>query len=474
MTWHVILEVRRDSPEPLGSQIADQLRRQVEQGRLAPRSRLPSSRQLAQDLKVSRSVVVEVYEKLTGEGLLESVRGSGTRVAAHADTRIKKPVVLVDRAIPSVRFNLLPGTPNAVTFPHREWMASYQRAVTTARYQGLGYPPLLGVEQLRTELVAYLGRVRGVLGHPDNTMVTGGFAHGLGLICAALSELGIDRLAVEDPSHDRQRQFVEENGIRTLAVPVGPEGVEIEQLYASRVRAVLVTPSHQFPLGVPMSPKRQQELVRWAQDTGGWIIEDDYDGGLWLEHRGRHLALQPADPERVIYAGTASKLLAPGLRLGWLVLPPALTAMMETIRVRRDLGGDGLMQLAFADFLRSGLLDGHLRKMRTRYRAQHGMLTQAVEQYLPAATLVGPVAGLHVVATLPPSTDEERLVAEALQRSVLVKGSRVYYDDPATARPGLVLGYTALGRSGISEAIRRIGEVYARQSDGTRPTGPVS
>ncbi|GGZ55482.1 PLP-dependent aminotransferase family protein [Streptomyces subrutilus] len=474
MTWHVTLEVRRDTQEPLGSQIADQLRRQVEQGRLAPRSRLPSSRQLAQDLKVSRSVVVEVYEKLTGEGLLESVRGSGTRVAAHADTRIRKPVVLVDRVIPSARFNLLPGTPNPATFPHREWMASYQRAVTTARYQGLGYPPLLGVEQLRTELVAYLGRVRGVLGHPDNTMVTGGFAHGLGLICAALSELGIDRLAVEDPSHDRQRQFVEENGIRTLAVPVGPEGVEIEQLYASRVRAVLVTPSHQFPLGVPMSPNRQQELVRWARDTGGWIIEDDYDGGLWLEHRGRHLALQPADPERVIYAGTASKLLAPGLRLGWLVLPPPLTSMMEAIRVRRDLGGDGLMQLAFADFLRSGLLDGHLRKMRTRYLAQHAMLTQAVEQYLPAATLVGPVAGLHVLAALPPRTDEERLVAEALQRSVLVKGSRAYYDDPATARPGLVLGYTALGRSGISEAIRRIGGVYTRQSDGTRPTGPVS
>lgn len=183
---------------------------------------------------------------------------------------------------------------------------------------------------------------------------------------------------------------------------------------------------------------------------------------------------QPADPERVIYAGTASKLLAPGLRLGWLVLPPPLTSMMEAIRVRRDLGGDGLMQLAFADFLRSGLLDGHLRKMRTRYLAQHAMLTQAVEQYLPAATLVGPVAGLHVLAALPPRTDEERLVAEALQRSVLVKGSRAYYDDPATARPGLVLGYTALGRSGISEAIRRIGGVYTRQSDGTRPTGPVS
>ncbi|MFD3869523.1 PLP-dependent aminotransferase family protein [Streptomyces sp. NPDC058623] len=460
MTWHVVLEVRRDGPEPLGAQIADQLRRQVEQGRLAPHSRLPSSRQLAQDLQVSRSVVVEAYEKLTGEGLLESVRGSGTRVAAHADNRIRKPVVLVDRAVPPARFNLLPGTPNAATFPHREWTSSYQRAVESARYQGLGYPPLLGVDQLRTELISYLGRVRGVLGHPDNTMVTGGFAHGLGLICAALVELGVDRLAVEDPSHDRQRQFIEENGIRTVAVPVGAEGVEIEPLYASGVRAVLVTPSHQFPLGIPMSQQRKQELVRWAQDTGGWIIEDDYDGGLWLDHRGRHLAMQPVSPERVIYAGTASKLLAPGLRLGWLVLPPELTRLMEMVRVRRDLGGDGLMQLAFADFLRSGLLDGHLRRMRTRYRAQHGTLMQAVERYLPAATLVGPVAGLHVFATLPESADEERLVARALRRSVLVKGSRVFYDRPGTALPGLVLGYTALGRSSISEAIRRIGEAY--------------
>ncbi|KAB1144769.1 PLP-dependent aminotransferase family protein [Streptomyces luteolifulvus] len=468
MTWHVMLEVVRDGPVPLGAQIADQVRHQVERGLLKPHTRLPSSRQLAQDLRVSRSVVVEAYEKLTGEGLLESVRGSGTRVAAHADTRIRKPVVLVDRAIPPVRFNLLPGTPNPVTFPHREWGASYLRALESTRWQGLGYPPLLGLDQLRTELVAYLGRVRGVLGSPDDTMVTGGFAHALGLVCAALRELGIDRLAVEDPSHDRQRQFIEENDIRTVAVPVGPEGLEIEPLYASGVRVVLVTPSHQFPLGVPMSPQRREELVRWARDIDGWIIEDDYDGGLWLEQRCRHLALQPTGPDRVIYAGTASKLLAPGLRLGWMVLPPELTAVMERVRVRRDLGCDGLMQLAFADFLRSGLLDGHLRKMRTRYRSQHGRLMRAVERYLPVATLVGPVAGLHVFAALPAGLDEEALVTQALQLSVLVKGGRVFHDRPHTARPGLVLGYTALGESGIEEAVRRIGQAYERQPGGVR------
>ncbi|CAL9596267.1 HTH-type transcriptional regulatory protein GabR [Streptomyces sp. enrichment culture] len=466
MTWHVMLEVVRDGPVPLGAQIADQLRQQVERGLLTPGTRLPSSRQLAKDLRVSRSVVVEAYEKLTGEGLLESVRGSGTRVAAHADTRIRKSVVLVDRAVPRVRFNLLPGTPNPATFPHREWTTSYQRAVESARWQGLGYPPLLGVDRLRTELVSYLGRVRGVLGSPDDTMVTGGFAHALGLVCAALRELGIDRLAVEDPSHDRQRQFIEENGVRTVAVPVGPDGLEIEPLYASGVRAVLVTPSHQFPLGVPMSPQRREELVRWARDTGGWIVEDDYDGGLWLEQRGRHLALQPTGPDRVIYAGTASKLLAPGLRLGWMVLPPRLTALMERVRVRRDLGCDGLMQLAFADFLRSGMLDAHLRRMRTRYRAQHSALMRAVERCLPAATLVGPVAGLHAYAVLPEGVDEEALVDRALGLSVLIKGGRIFHDRPHTARPGLVLGYTALGRSGIEEAISRIGQAYEQQHGG--------
>lgn len=463
MSWHVVLEVRRDQLPPLATQIADQLREQVQQGRLTPHARLPSSRRLAQDLQVSRSVVVEAYEKLTGEGLLESVRGSGTRVAAHADRRVRKPVNLVDRAIPPVRFNLLPGTPNPATFPHREWIASYQRALDTQGHHGLGYPPLLGLEQLRTELIAYLGRMRGVLGHPHNTMVTGGFAHGLGLVCALLRELGIDSLAIEDPSHDRQRRFIEENGIRTPAVPVGPEGLDIERLYATGARAVLVTPFHQFPLGVSMSPAREAELVRWAQDTDGLIIEDDYDGGLWLEHRGRHLALQSAAPDRVIYAGTASKLLAPGLRLGWMVLPPRLTRVMESVRGRRDLGCDGLMQLAFAEFLRSGLLDGHLRKMRSRYLAQHRELMRAVEQYLPAATLVGPVAGLHAYAALPEGTDEERLVAQALRRSVLVKGSQVFYDDPASARPGLVLGYTALSRPAVPEAIRRIGRAYAEQ-----------
>lgn len=467
MAWHLTLEIRRDG-EPLAAQIAGQLRRQVEQGRLLPHTRLPSSRRLAQDLAVSRSVVVEAYEKLTGEGLLESIRGSGTRVAAHADTRIRRPVRLVDRAVPQVEFSLLPGTPRAGTFPHREWAASYQKAVENVGHEGLGYPPLLGVERLREELVSYLGRVRGVLGHPDNTMVTGGFAHGLGLICAVLRELGVEQLAVEDPSHDRQRQFIEENGIRTVAVPVGPEGIDMEQLYASGVRAVLVTPTNQFPLGVPMSPLRQRELARWAQDTSGWIIEDDYDGGLWLEQRGRDLALQSVAPDRVIYAGTASKLLAPGLRLGWMVLPPALTPVAEMVRVRRDLGIDALMQLAFAEFLRAGLLDRHLRAMRRHYRVRHGLLIEAMEKYLPCATPAGSVAGLHVYATLPEGTDEPALVAEALKRSVLIKGAGVFYDDPANARPGLVIGYTALGRSAIPEAFRRIGDAYAQQVEWNR------
>lgn len=460
MAWHIALGIDRCSAEPLSEQLAAQLRDMVGRGQLPPLVRLPSSRILAGDLKVSRSVVVEVYERLTGEGLLESVRGSGTRVAAHAGTRHSRPVALTDRVVPPVMYNMLPGIPRACTFPQREWLASYQRAVEVAGFQTLGYPPLLGMPALRAELVAYLGRMRGVHGTPEQVAVTNGFAQGLSLLCACLRRMGIDEMAVEDPSHDRQRHFIEQNGIRTLPIPVDGQGLDVARLEASGLRAVMVTPAHQFPRGVAMSAERQQALVQWARDTKGIIIEDDYDGGLWLEQRGRHLALQRLCPGNVVYAGTASKMLAPGIRLGWLVLPTHMVPVIEAVRARRDLGFDSLLQTAFADFLQSGQLDRHLRRMRTRNRLLHRSVVEALDEHLPAATIDSPVAGLHLCLQLPAGTDEAALVAGALRRSVLVKGSRVFHHAPTEYRPSLILGYTALEETEVSEAIQRIGAAH--------------
>ena len=460
MAWHVALGIDRASPEPLSEQLVTQLREMVCRGQLAPQVRLPSSRILAEDLKVSRSVVVEVYERLTAEGLLESVRGSGTRVAAHAGTLLSRPVVLTDRAVPPARFNMLPGIPRACTFPQREWLASYQRAVEEAGHQTLGYPPLLGLPDLRGELVGYLGRMRGVHGTADQVAVTNGFAQGLSLLCACLRRMGIDKMAVEDPSHDRQRHFIEQNGIRTLPIPVDGQGLDVARLEASGLRAVMVTPAHQFPRGMAMSAERRHALVRWARDNRGVIIEDDYDGGLWIDQRGRHLSLQRLSPGNVVYAGTASKMLAPGIRLGWLVLPRHMVPVIEAVRARRDLGLDSLLQATFADFLRSGQLDRHLRRIRTRNRLMHRTVVEALDIHLPAAKIDNPVAGLHLCLRLPPGTDEVALVAGALRRSVLVKGSRVFHHVPAEHHPSLILGYTALAEPEVEEAIRRIGEAH--------------
>ncbi|MET7797969.1 PLP-dependent aminotransferase family protein [Streptomyces decoyicus] len=461
MTWHALIDVSRESEEPLTAQIEGRIRGEISAGVLHPGTRLPSSRQLAEDVGVSRSVVVEAYGRLIAEGYLEAVQGSGTRVAEHL-TAPARPTLLDDGLAPPVRWDLRTGTPQVAGFPHREWLASYQRALQSVDPGDLDYPPVSGAEGLREELARYLGRARGVLTTPGQVMVVSGFAQALGLLCTVLSGSGIDRIAMEDPCHHRQRQFIREVGLRPVPVPVDDEGIDVEALAATGVRAVLVTPAHQFPTGVTLSPSRREALVRWARDTGAWVIEDDYDGDLWLERGARPLALQRLAPERVVYGGTASKSLAPGLRFGWLAVPARLLAELERTRSRRDLGSDVLTQLAFAELLRSGYFDRHLRFRRAHYRIRREGLEQSVRRFLPGARIIGSAAGLHAYVRLPHRVDETALVGRALERSVLVPGGRRYHARPERATPALVVGYTAVPRTGIAEAVRELGAAYAR------------
>jgi GntR family transcriptional regulator/MocR family aminotransferase len=203
-------------------------------------------------------------------------------------------------------------------------------------------------------------------------------------------------------------------------------------------------------------------LVRWARDTGGLIIEDDYDGGLWYARGPRPLALQRRAPEHVVYAGTASKCLAPGLRLGWLAAPAELVGRLLRERARYDLGGETLTQLAFAELLRSGLLDRHLRRLNTQVRSRREALDEAVRRHLPGAAVLGPAAGLHAYLRLPRHTDEGALVAGALRRSVAVRGGAAFRARHRPGAPALVLGHAHLPRSGITEAVRILGELTRR------------
>ncbi|MFJ4775262.1 PLP-dependent aminotransferase family protein [Streptomyces sp. NPDC088762] len=470
MALHAAVTLVRESEIPLTSQIQRFIKKEVTEGILHPGTRLPSSRRLADDLGVSRSVVVEAYGQLIAEGYLEAVQGAGTQVVRHLEPAAPAPPVasLLDdghtgRRDPAVRWDLRPGGGNVPDFPRREWLASYQRALNSADPSALDYPPLAGDPRLRLELARFLGRMCGVRTTPAHVMVTAGFAQSLGLLTAVLPQRGITALAIENPGHPGQRRFVQESGLRTVPLPVDGEGLDVGALAASGARAVLVTPAHQFPTGATLSARRREALVRWAHEVDGLIIEDDYDLGLWYERgAGRPLALQRLAPDHVVYAGTASKSMAPGLRLGWLAAPAPLLDRLQRVRARQDLGTDVLTQLAFAEFLRGGAHDRHLRRLAVLCRARHDALREAVHRHLPGAAVTGRAAGLHAYVTLPRHTDESALVAGALRRSVLVSGAASHYARPGEGAPALVVGHAHLPRSGAQQAVRELAAALRR------------
>jgi GntR family transcriptional regulator/MocR family aminotransferase len=463
MALHMAVEVVRDSEVSLTAQIQSFIKREIAQGGLHPGTRLPSSRRLAHDLDVSRSVVVEAYGQLVAEGYLEASQGAGTRVVRHLAPGEKVvPTLLDEDRTPDVRWDLRPGGANLPPFPRAEWLTCYERAVRAAAPSAHAYPSLAGDPGLRLELARYLGRARGVRTAPDRIVVLGGFSQALGLLCGVLRRAGADAIGVEDPGHPGQRRFAEECGMRPVPLPVDEAGLDVAALAATGLRAVLVTPAHQYPTGVTLHEERREALVRWARDTGGLIIEDDYDGGLWYARGPRPLALQRRAPEHVVYAGTASKCLAPGLRLGWLAAPAELVGRLLRERARYDLGGETLTQLAFAELLRSGLLDRHLRRLNTQVRSRREALDEAVRRHLPGAAVLGPAAGLHAYLRLPRHTDEGALVAGALRRSVAVRGGAAFRARHRPGAPALVLGHAHLPRSGITEAVRILGELTRR------------
>ncbi|MFE0689421.1 PLP-dependent aminotransferase family protein [Streptomyces xiamenensis] len=459
MPLHMAISISRNSGASLTAQIQEFIREEIEEGTLQPATRLPSSRRLAEDLGVSRSVVVEAYAQLVAEGYLDTARGASTRVVRHLPRETVLSPLLDAGHVPSARWDLRTGGHSSAVFPRAEWLAAYQRALAApgAGDRDDGYPPLAGENALRVELARYLGRAHGVRTAPERIVITGGFAQALSLLGADLLERGVSTLAVEDPGHPGLRHFIHASGLRPCPVPVDEEGIDVERLADSGARAVLVTPAHQFPTGITLTPARREALARWARERDGWIIEDDYDGGLWYDPaRTRPLALQRLVPERVIYAGTASKTLSPGLRLGWLAAPEPVLSRLLRLRARLDLGSESLSQRAFAELLRGGLFDRHLRRLNKLNAVRRAALDEAVRRHLPGARVLGPAAGLHAYVRLPRHTDEAALVAGALRRSVLVRGGAAFHTRPRRDAPALVLGHARLPRTGVADAVREL------------------
>ncbi|KUJ67065.1 GntR family transcriptional regulator [Streptomyces albus subsp. albus] len=393
------------------------LRDAVRGGRLAPGTRLPSSRILAADLGIARNTVADAYGELVAEGWLTARQGSGTRVAQRvippepAGPRVPRPAPALTRP----RYDVTPGKPDVSAFPRADWLSATRRALAAAPHDAFGYGDPLGRPELRRILADYLARARGVRAHPDRIVVCTGFMQSIALLGRVLRARGGDgAVAVESYGLDMHREVFTRAGLRTVPLTVDEHGARTERLdRMADVRAVLLTPAHQFPTGVPLHPERRAAVVDWANRTGGLVLEDDYDGEFRYDRQPVG-ALQGLDPEHVVYLGTASKSLAPALRLAWMVLPERMVDEVLEQRTGEWRSG-ALEQLTLAEFLAGGAYDRHVRGMRLRYRRRRDQLVAALAERAPHIRVTGIAAGLHAVLRLPPGTERSVVQGAAWQ-----------------------------------------------------------
>ncbi|MBV8346143.1 MAG: PLP-dependent aminotransferase family protein [Mycolicibacterium sp.] len=369
----IMLVVDR-SKRSVRRQLQEQLRAAIQDGRLAAGTALPPTRVMARDLGVARSVVVEVYQQLAADGYLCARQGSGTRVLPIAQprppVRSRKP-----EPVPTVR--LIGGLPDPALFPRVEWLRHYRAALSDVPNEQLGYPGPLGTAELRQALASYLGRVRGVAAAPERTLICGGLTQAIVLVCRALRARGIDAIAVEDPGFGLHRQAISNAGLQVVPVPVDRDGLQVGRLAQLDVGAVLTAPAHSYPTGAVLSAERRAALATWANERDRLIVEDDYDAEFRYD-RAPVGALQGLSPERVVYAGCASKTLTPALRLGWMVLPRWLIDDVAQQKLLDDMGSTVVEQLAMARFIDAGALTRHLRRVRPIYRRRREATLDAV------------------------------------------------------------------------------------------------
>lgn len=442
----------------LRSGLEDALREAVRTGRLTPGTRLPSSRSLAADLGVARNTVADAYSELTAEGWLTARRGSGTRVANRAPARANDPGTARGRQTRQRPTHaLIPGSPNLAEFPRAQWLAAARRALNAAPYDALGYGDTAGRIELRTALTSYLARARGVHANPNRIVICSGFHHGLTLAADALAARRVRAVAVESYGFDVYRALLATAGLRTPPIYVDQRGARTGDLAGMRgIGAVLLTPAHQYPTGVELCPDRRATAVDWARSTGGLILEDDYDGEFRYDRQPVG-ALQSLDPDRVVYFGSASKSLAPGLRLGWMVLPEDLVPDILDAKGIVD-AASSLEQLTLAEFIASGAYDRHVRSMRQRYKTRRDQLVAALEQRAPRVRVSGMSAGLQAVLELPHGT-EASVVQAAARHGLVVSGMQEFrYEghDVEWRLPdqdALVVGYAAPSDSAWPSAL---------------------
>jgi GntR family transcriptional regulator/MocR family aminotransferase len=448
--------------------LEDALRAAIRERRLAPGARLPSSRALAVDLGLARNTVAEAYAQLTAEGWLTARQGSGTRVAEgnRSPGPESEPLPIpasVGAAFPGRRpvpYDLRPGSPDLSLFPRERWLAAARQALGSAGHSDLGYSDPRGLPGLREALTEYLARVRGVRTRPELIVVCAGYIQAAGLLARALAARGGRRVAVEGLGFPDTPVLMSRNGLEPFPIPVDEHGAQTAALDGADADAVILTPAHQFPSGAVLSPERRTAVVSWARAAGGYILEDDYDGEFRYDRQPVG-ALQALAPDRVVYAGTVSKSLAPGLRLAWLALPAELLEPVVEEKRYADRQNPAVDQLTLAEFLTSGDYDRQVRRARTRYRHRRDALVSALAG--TGAEVTGVAAGLHAIVRLPPQAPPlDLLPARAAERGLGLEPLTTFGAPPGTR--ALAVGYATPPPHAYAPALARLAAVLNGES----------
>jgi GntR family transcriptional regulator / MocR family aminotransferase len=422
------------------------LREAVRSGRLAPGSRLPSTRALCARLGISRGVVVDAYAQLVAEGYLQTRRGGGTSVAGASMPAGQRVMKVAPADV--IRHDLNPYRPALDGFPRAAWLSALTRVLRSVPDERLAYPDPAGTPELRTTLASYLGRVRGAHATPEQVVVTGGTRQGVELLWTVMAEHGARRVAIERPGWRGMSETAADAGLLTVSLPVDEHGLVVEQLEHAQVDAVALAPAHQYPTGAVLSAARRMALVEWARMREALIVEDDYDAEYRYDRQPIG-SLQGLAPEHVVYCGSTSKTLAPAMRLGWLVLPVALAKQLATRQRRRGSMPSPLNQLALSDLIERGELDRHLGRQRRRYGRRREALLDALASQLPEAKIAGAAAGLYIVVGLPDYIGERAVLAAARSRGIALEGV-------GGSSPALVVGYANLADAAVAPAVEAL------------------
>jgi GntR family transcriptional regulator/MocR family aminotransferase len=449
----LLVELDHTCADPLHRQLVNGLRDAIRTGRLAPRTRMPSTRVLAADLGVSRRLVVDAYSQLAAEGFLLSRHGSGTVVAVVDAART--PAADAADQTPRYEVDFQPGSPDLRSFPRHAWLRALRQGLADVESDALGYVAPQGLLSARIAVADYLRRARGLHADPRHIVLCTGATQAIALLAQAIPAVP---LAMEEPGFWLHRKVLQHNGVDPIPVAVDEDGIDVNTLAESGAEVVLTTPAHQSPTGVVLSAPRRTALIDWARG-GHLVVEDDYDAEFRYD-RAPVGALQGIAPDRVVYVGSTSKTLAPGLRIGWLVVPAHLFGKVTRAKALADTGSSVMDQLAFAHLLSSGGYDRHLRQMRRRYLSRRNTLRHALAQYMPQATVLGAAAGVHLTVRFPDGFPIEALLRHAADNRIRVEALAPCYADATAAPPGLLLGYANLTESQIISGVRTLARAF--------------